>query len=137
MQKIFFLSIFFIYSSVLTNMAPEGFERFPNHYFVETGTYAGDGIKFALRAKFNEIYSIEIDQILFRNATKKFAANKNVHVSLGDSGVMLWEVIKNLDKPITFWLDGHCGTPRKDGGKNTPLIEELEQIKAAIEQETE
>lgn len=114
---------------LMNNMAPEGFERFANYYFVETGTYMGQGIKFALRAKFPQIYSIEINPLFVRKARTLFAKNKNVHILPGDSGVDLWNVIKDLDKPITFWLDGHSGSPRPDGNKNTPLIEELDQIK--------
>lgn len=111
------------------NMAPQGFERFPNHYFVETGTYMGKGIQFALRAKFTEIHSIEINKSYCNMARQRFGNSKNVFIWHGDSAIDLYNVIKDLDKPITFWLDGHCGDLRTDGGKNTPLIEELEQIK--------
>lgn len=38
-------------------------------------------------------------------------------------------MIKDINQPITFWLDAHIFPPRTDGGKNCPLIEELDQIK--------
>jgi len=113
----------------IANISPAGFEEFPNYYFVETGTYLGKGIRFALRAQFAEIHSIEINPLFVAKARKLFVGYTNVHVWQGDSSSDLWNIIKNLDQQITFWLDGHCGSPRKDGGKNTPLIDELEQIK--------
>jgi len=115
--------------TVFANMAPKGFERFPNYYFVETGTYRGQGIRFALRANFSEIHSVEISRKFAKKAKSVFARYKNVHIWEGDSGKILWDVIKDMDSPITFWLDGHNGTPDPNGGKNTPLLEELEQIK--------
>jgi len=116
-------------TAIKTNMPPEGFERFPNYYFVETGTFGGEGIVLALRAKFPEIHSIEIDLHLFNQAKKRFSSVNNVFLYRGDSGKDLWNIIKDLNKPITFWLDGHRGTVDPDGGKNTPLLEELDQIK--------
>lgn len=124
-----FLSLSFVNSNLQSNVSPEGFERFPNYYFVETGTYMGMGIRFALRAKFPEIHSLEIKKEYVKNAKKMFTSHKNVFLWQGDSGKDLWGIIKNLDKPITFWLDGHRGTADPEGGKNTPLLEELEQIK--------
>ena len=129
-MKCYFLTLavlFPVYS--VCNMAPQGFERFINQYFVETGTYVGDGVKFALRAKFPEIHSIEIDYNLYNRNKGTFRAYPNVHIWYGDSSIDLWNIIKDLNQPITFWLDGHCCPPRTDGGKNTPLMEELDQIK--------
>jgi len=116
--------------NLFANIAPEGFDRFPNYYFVETGTYMGKGIRFALRAGFPQIYSVEINHNFVRRARSVFARCSNVHIVEGDSGKDLWDVIKDMDKPITFWLDGHNGHPDPDSTKkNTPLMEELEQIK--------
>lgn len=114
----------------LANMNPKiGFVDYPNYYFVETGTYDGNGIRFALKADFQEIHSIEIFEDFVKRARVNFANKPHVHIWHGDSGKMLFDVIQNMNDPITFWLDGHNGTPSKDGSKNTPLIEELEQIK--------
>ncbi|MEX0940420.1 MAG: hypothetical protein WDZ41_03600 [Candidatus Babeliales bacterium] len=126
MIYLFFLLSF---SLITANMGPEGFEAFPNKYFVETGTFSGDGIRFALRAGFREIHSIEINEKFFSEAKKKFKQNSNVHIWHGDSGKILLNVIRNIQEPITFWLDGHNGWPDPQQKKNTPLLEELEQIK--------
>ncbi len=127
-KSLLFLFVYVVWG-INANMAPEGFERFPNYYFVETGTYGGDGIRFALRAGFSEIHSVEIDHTFYNKARQSFARFPHVHLHLGDSGKILFDVIKDLNKPITFWLDGHRGWPDPNGGKNTPLLEELDQIK--------
>ena len=116
--------------TIKPNIQHEVFERFPNYYFVETGTWTGNGIRLALRAKFPEIHSIEIDKGTYHIAKKCFASHKNVFLYLGDSGKDLWNIIKNLNTPITLWLDGHCDQAYpSDDEKNTPLLEELDQIK--------
>lgn len=131
MKKItVYLALLTIVCPVLPNMYPKiGFEPYKNYYFVETGTYLGRGIRFALRAQFPQIYSIEINPEFVQSAQQIFKPYQQVHVIQGDSGIDLFNVIQDLDKPITFWLDGHRGTPDTNGGKNTPLLEELEQIK--------
>lgn len=120
-------------SNIKANMSPEGFERFPNYYFVETGTWIGDGIALALRKSdcFEEIHSIEIESHYISIAQRRFESfiGKKVFIYQGNSGKDLWSIIAPLNKPITFWLDGHRGTVDPSGGKNTPLLEELEQIK--------
>jgi hypothetical protein len=128
LNKFFLITILMVSGILRPNMAPKGFERFLNYYFVETGTYLGNGIKLALRAQFPEIYSIEINQEFARDAQRKFKRYSNVHIRQGDSGRILWDVIKDLKSPITFWLDGHVGDITVPG-KQTPILEELEQIR--------
>jgi len=103
---------------------------YKNPYFLETGSYLGDGIEKAISAGFQTIISIELSQKYFELCTKKFSMNSNVKIILGDSSLMLSDVIKNIDVPITFWLDGHhsCGDTAL-GNKWSPLIEELIIIK--------
>ena len=49
---------------------------------------------------------------------------------LGDSGNILYEVIKDIDSPITFWLDGHfSGGSTALGSEACPILKELDQIK--------
>ncbi|MEX2437750.1 MAG: hypothetical protein WD449_00690 [Candidatus Babeliales bacterium] len=131
-KKLNFLSIAFM-GTAFANMAPEGFERFPNYYFVETGTFDGQGIRYALRARsalntFNEIHSVEIFKPFVDNARRNFLDQSKVIIWYGDSATKLWDVIKNMDKQITFWLDGHSGDSNPSI-KHTPIMEELEQIK--------
>ena len=122
------LSLMLLASGVQANISPAGFEAFPNYYFVETGTFDGQGIRYALRARFPEIHSVELFKVNVDNVSRMFLNNKNVHIHHGDSGEILWDVIKDLNKPITFWLDAHSGVDDPNQ-KNTPILEELEQIK--------
>jgi hypothetical protein len=110
-------------------MGPQGFGEFRQKYFVETGTYFGDSVQRALSDGFQEVRSVEFDDYLFRHSQQRFANHSNVKVYYGDSSQNLWDAIKDIDEPITFWLDAHIFPPRADGGKNCPLIGELEQIK--------
>lgn len=108
------------------------FKEFRNRVFVETGSYRGDAIQLALDAGFEKIISIdiEIENIYFCNS--RFTAEQIEHITLihCDSAECLYDAIKDIDEPITFWLDSHWqmfeGT---DKGKNPfPLRQELKQI---------
>ncbi len=113
------------------NMGPDGFHAFKKRIFVETGTYGGDGIQLALEAGFEVIYSIDINPIAIKDSRNRFANHQNVHIHKKDSSFELFDVIAHIDEPVTFWLDAHNGFPDQNavGVKNTPLMEELEQIK--------
>ena len=116
-------------STLIANIGPQGFGAYLNPFFVETGTYGGDGVQKALNAGFPHVCSIEANLNLFKGAKKRFAHDKRVQISLGDSATKLWSIIENISEPITFWLDAHIYPPRPDGGPNCPLIQELDQIK--------
>lgn len=117
----------FVYASAEANIGPQGFKKYRNHYFVETGTFWGDGVARALKEGFKQVRSIEADQSLYDAAKARFAAYPNVMIVKGDSAYGLWDIIKDIDQEITFWLDAHI-YPAIKGKKNCPLIEELEQI---------
>jgi len=123
-------TIFFILPSLLFSYAcPELFNKFPNHYFVETGSLEGAGIEGALKAGFSEIHSIELFERWYLLCTEKFKQNPNVHLWQGDSSVVLEEVISEIREPITFWLDGHwSGQGTALGETKTPIMKELEAI---------
>ena len=101
-----------------------------NNIFVETGAYIGDGIQLALDAGFKQIFSIEIAKQFIDHCTNRFKSNTNIHLIQGDSSEVLWDVIKNISEPITFWLDGHYSGGHLPTGKYlSPLIQEIETIK--------
>jgi len=53
----------------------------------------------------------------------------SIHILQGQSGEVLPEVLKNIDKPCLFWLDAHySGGSTAKGQENTPVIQELECI---------
>ncbi|HSW85937.1 MAG TPA: hypothetical protein VLG49_00395 [Rhabdochlamydiaceae bacterium] len=128
-RTIWTLSLILIPLIASANIGPQGFYAHPNKYFVETGSFGGEGIQKALDAGFSEVHSLDIEPAFIRDCKRRFKNRNNVHLWLRDSGFQLWEVIEPINEPITFWLDGHRGTPDPRGGKNTPLMEELEQIK--------
>lgn len=104
--------------------------RHVNPVLVETGTYTGDGIATALDVGFQRVISIDVEEGFVNGAREKYKDDPRVVVIHGDSGVVLWDAIKDIQDRITFWLDGHLfpECENDDSGKTSPLIEELEQI---------
>lgn len=96
--------------------------------FIETGTYLGETVN-AIRNTFSTIYTMEIDEKLYRRARKKFAGVSKIKIYSGDSGELLPKILKKINKPCLFWLDAHfsAGITSK-GEKYTPILEELNCI---------
>jgi hypothetical protein len=95
---------------------------------VETGTYLGHMVE-ACKSQFEQVYSIELDPTLHKNAREKFCNDSHVHLLQGDSAKILPGILVQLDQSTLFWLDGHFSegiTAR--GDKDTPIIQELEAI---------
>jgi len=106
------------------------FKKYMNPVFIETGSYIGEGIQEAVDAKFQKIYSIELSNKYFNICKERFRNNKNVYLIKGDSSEQLFDLIKNIDENITFWLDGHYSAGDTALGKMmSPLMIELDIIK--------
>jgi hypothetical protein len=107
----------------------ENFKIYPNGIFIETGSFMGDGIQQSLDAGFNKIISIELSEKYHNIASARFNDDPRVTVLFGDSYLVLPEVLREIDEPVTFWLDGHhsCGDTAL-GDYWSPLIKELEAI---------
>jgi len=101
-----------------------------NTVFVETGSYAGDGIQNAINSGYKQIYSIELSQIHYDMCKNRFKDRSDVFLIFGDSCEVLEPTISSIDQTITFWLDGHysCGKTAK-GKYWSPLMQELQAIK--------
>lgn len=98
------------------------------NFLVETGTYWGDTID-AVIGDFRRIYSIELDEYLFKRAISQFKGYKQVKILNGDSSKILVSLLKKMKGPALFWLDAHYsgeGTAR--GEKYTPIEREVELI---------
>lgn len=107
----------------------ELFEKYPNPVFIETGTYLGDGIRYALQAGFEKVYSIEILDYYYRRSLILFGNDKRVKLFKGDSGSVMTDLLKLIDTPATFWLDAHySGTDTGMGEVESPLLQELDAI---------
>jgi len=98
--------------------------------FIETGTYLGDMVH-AVRKNFEEIYSIELSEELYKRACERFSAYPNIHIVQGDSGKLMPEILSPLTQKCLFWLDGHySGGLTARGEEDYPLINELKAIAA-------
>ncbi|HAB99807.1 MAG TPA: hypothetical protein DCE71_08305 [Parachlamydiales bacterium] len=103
----------------------------PNKYFIETGSYYGYGIKRALHSGlFEKIYSIEMAPELYEHCRKEFADYPQVELFLGDSSVLLSELLAHIEAPATFWLDSHYSSENTAKGlTHNPILHELDRIK--------
>jgi len=107
--------------------------KYPNEIFIETGSHLGDGIRAALGAGFNEIYSIEINEDKFKNLSKVFEKVSSVVLLCGDSSKRLKEVLDEIDQPTTIWLDAHIDDSSYDKktivlDDRNPILNELQII---------
>jgi len=103
--------------------------RYLNPFFIETGSYDGDGIQTALNVGFNNIISIELSDHFFEVCKAKFINYEEVELVLGDSSKVLGSVLGKIQDSVTFWLDGHySGAGTAMGDIECPLLRELELI---------
>lgn len=92
---------------------------------VETGTHTGETVA-ATKAKFDRVFSIELDDAHYEAARRRFARCPSVSILHGDSGSVLPEVLSRLDGPSLFWLDAHySGGDTAKGLRDTPIEAEL------------
>jgi hypothetical protein len=103
-------------------------QKFGHTILIETGTYLGTMVE-AQKKRFKKIISIELGVDLFKNAKEQFKNDNNVIIMQGDSGEVLPKILKDLNEPAIFWLDGHYseGITAK-GAKECPIFEELDAI---------
>lgn len=103
--------------------------------FVETGTHYADTIKHLLN-EFDEIHSVELSIPFYQRAVSIFTDESKVNLYQGDSTYVLPLIIKKINSPCIFFLDGHFSdgdTAR--GEKDVPILEELESIVSDFESE--
>ena len=97
--------------------------------FVETGTYMGDGARFAATV-FPRVVTIEISSEFQQQAIAR-SRGRNIEFLLGDSASILPGVVSTLEGTTFFWLDGHAGAGFYGGEDNCPLAAELDAISAS------
>jgi hypothetical protein len=104
--------------------------RFGPRVFIETGTFAGSMID-AVRSRFDRVVSIELDPTWHARAIERFRPDSRVTLLLGDSALILPEVLERLTEPALFWLDAHyTGPVAARGALDSPIVRELEAIRA-------
>jgi hypothetical protein len=96
--------------------------------FIETGTYLGDMIE-AQKRRFDKLISIELAESLFQRSKARFVNDPHIEILQGDSGKVLPSIMKNINEPVMFWLDGHYsqGETAK-GDLECPIIAEIDAI---------
>ena len=83
---------------------------FAGPLYIETGAWEGDGVEEALQAGFERVISIEFGQKCYEKCVKRFKDDPRVQMVLGDSGVVLAEVLQEITQPAVLFLDAHfCG----------------------------
>lgn len=100
----------------------ELFRKYINPLFIETGCGIGDGIQAALDAGFEQVISIELHDDPYNICYNRFVDNERVRLIKGDSSYILWTLLPEINRRITFWLDGH-------DEDSYPVLEELEAIR--------
>lgn len=96
--------------------------------FIESGTYLGRMVAHA-RRYFRVIHSIELDEALFAQASRRFASDRRVTIWQGDSGRKIGDILRDLHEPALFWLDGHYSEGITARGElSTPIVAELQAI---------
>jgi len=97
--------------------------------FIETGTHLGDTLAYIAQQKNVHATSIELDEDYHEAAKQRFVSYPNVTILQGDSGKLLPELVRELQIPALFWLDGHySGGDTGKGELDTPVSAELEAI---------
>jgi len=97
--------------------------RYNLRYLVETGTYYGEMVS-ALCKQFDLVYSIELDPKLAGYSRQRFKNYPQVKILEGDSGVLVPQVVAQLDRPAVFWLDaGYYGVDLTKGDLSRLLTE--------------
>jgi len=120
-----------------TSSPPPGIKQrilrgYGTHYrlrvFVETGTYRGNTVA-ALKDDFDKIYSVELDNVLYERAKRRFQSVKHIEIRHGDSGTELPHILNTLTQPALFWLDAHAsGGDTAKGETYTSILDELRHI---------
>lgn len=111
-------------------------DQVPTRVFIETGTFLGESVEFALDLPFRAWHSVELSEELHEAAQARFSNVPDLALHRGDSAVVIPEILEDLREPAVFWLDAHyCFLDTARGPKDCPLVEEVEAI-ARHEQDT-
>ena len=99
--------------------------------FVETGTYKGDGVLWAIEQKqFTDIHSVELHLGLYEYSRRRLNGNSNVHLVNGDTVVFLDNLLPSIKQPTLLYLDAHISGADSTHNPNhpVPLIQETNSI---------
>jgi predicted O-methyltransferase YrrM len=96
--------------------------------FVEAGTYLGDTVAF-FQPHGQRIISVEIDEQLWRRASKRFSDDPRIEIVKGDAEDEIPRILGELGAPALVWLDGHYSGEGTSRGKQfEPAVAILERL---------
>lgn len=96
-----------------------------NRYFVECGSAGlGMGIRSALIAGFEKVYSVEISPAGYAECAKIFANEQRVDLTFGDCTIWLSDILDKLNEPCTIYLDANGWREEK----SDPFVGSVEAI---------
>lgn len=95
--------------------------RFKPEIFIETGTYTGHMV-LSMLDKFQQVYSVELDQRLYQKAAEMFSGYKHVQILQGESDKVLRKLLPEIKAPCLFWLDAHYSMGQTAKAVNDPPI---------------
>jgi hypothetical protein len=95
---------------------------------VESGTYLGASA-MSLSRLCEEVWTIEASRSLFEQASERLSSFGNVRVVLGSSPTLLPSILRDINRPALFWLDGHwSGGPTAGDQYECPVLDEIRAI---------
>jgi hypothetical protein len=78
---------------------------------------------------FQRCWTVEIDKALYEQALVKFNGHPNITALHGDSESLIVDILRDIDAPAIFWLDGHYSHANTGRGmSDTPIVNELTRI---------
>lgn len=83
-------------------------EKYNIEFLIETGTYKGDAVAYALQFNLKNIHSVELIENFFHESNNRFKNNNRVTIINNSSKNGLIEIFSkySIGKCI-FWLDAH------------------------------
>jgi glycosyltransferase involved in cell wall biosynthesis len=102
----------------------------PLRVFVETGTFEGDTIS-TIEGSFDKVISIELSEVQWKDAARRFAPLPHVQILCGNSGDRLRELKGEFqEQEVLYWLDAHWCVATDTAGDQSqcPLLDELAAI---------
>jgi len=82
------------------------FQERGHRVFIEAGTYRGNTVAFFL-SHADEITSVELQDGLYADAVRRFAAHPKVTIVHGDALTEIPRVVAEVSRPPLVFLDGH------------------------------
>lgn len=96
-------------------------------FFIETGTHIGESVKRAVLAGYKQIMSVEPFDDDYNHCIKKFKENPEVKLFHGYSEDLFADMMREVNKPATIFLDAHKNDWFGEG--TLPLSKELSILK--------